>query len=158
MSSAKSKSKLSQPDADDDPHDKDFSPPKRPTRRSVKPDIEDIPLDQFGNEIVEDPPEVYFYCLSDYDTDNYTLQQQPKHPKCKASFIITSDNDDLDPEDDLSLPKSKGKGKQTAKQSKSTQNTNEPSSGDESDGKTALRAVEEEEARGGTKKGPSSST
>ena len=60
--------------------------------------------------------------------------------------IITSDDDNSDPEDDLGLPKSKGKGKQTAKQSKSTQNTNEPSSGDESDGKTALRAVKEEEA------------
>jgi hypothetical protein len=57
-SSAKSKSKPSQPDTGDDPYDKDFVPPKRPTRRSVEPEIEEILLDQFGYEIVDNLPEV----------------------------------------------------------------------------------------------------
>jgi hypothetical protein len=57
-SSAKSKSKPSWPDTGDDPHNKDFVPPKCPTQRSVEPEIEEIPLDQFGNEIVDDLPEV----------------------------------------------------------------------------------------------------
>lgn len=46
------------PSVDDDATDKTFVPPKHPTRRSVEPEIEEIPLDQYGNEIVEDLPEV----------------------------------------------------------------------------------------------------
>ena len=59
-SSAKSKSKpsSSQPDTGDDPHNKDFVPPKHPTWRSVELEIEEIPFDQFGNEIVDNLPEV----------------------------------------------------------------------------------------------------
>ena len=60
LSSAKPISKPSLPDIgdDSDPYDKDFAPPKCPTRRSVEPEIQEILLDQFGNEIVEDLPEV----------------------------------------------------------------------------------------------------
>jgi hypothetical protein len=43
--------------AEDDPKDKDFAPPKNPRPRSKSP-IEDIPLDKYGNEIVEDLPPV----------------------------------------------------------------------------------------------------
>jgi hypothetical protein len=43
--------------AEDDPKDKDFAPPKNPRPRSESP-IEDIPLDKYGNEIVEDLPPV----------------------------------------------------------------------------------------------------
>jgi hypothetical protein len=60
LSSAKSKSKpsSSQPDMGYDPCDKDFVPPKHPTQWPVEPEIEEFPLDQFGNEIVDDLPEL----------------------------------------------------------------------------------------------------
>ena len=41
-----------------DPCDKDFVPPNHPTQWPVEPEIEEFPLDQFGNEIVDDLPEL----------------------------------------------------------------------------------------------------
>jgi len=46
----------------DDPKDKDFAPPKNPRPRSESP-IEDIPLDKYGNEIVEDLPPVRHFAV-----------------------------------------------------------------------------------------------
>lgn len=45
------------PETEDDPKDRDFVPPKRSRQRSEDP-IEEIPLDQYGNEIVDNLPEV----------------------------------------------------------------------------------------------------
>ena len=43
--------------AEDNPKDRDFAPPKNPHPCFESP-IEDIPLDKYGNEIVEDLPPV----------------------------------------------------------------------------------------------------
>jgi hypothetical protein len=48
--------------AEDDPKDKNFAPPKNPRPRSESP-IEDIPLDKYGNEIVEDLPPVRYFAM-----------------------------------------------------------------------------------------------
>ena len=50
------------PATGDDPKDKDFAPPKNPHPRSESP-IEDIPLDKYGNEIVEDLPPVRHFAI-----------------------------------------------------------------------------------------------
>jgi hypothetical protein len=55
--SSSSKSTAIGPGTEDDPKDRDFVPPKRPRQRSEDP-IEEIPLDQYGNEIVDNLPEV----------------------------------------------------------------------------------------------------
>src|SRR5882724_11754720 len=52
----------------------------------------------------------------------------------------------------------KQKSKPKAKQSKPSGEGGAPSSGEESDGLTALKAVEEEERRGGAKRGPPSAS
>lgn len=60
--------------------------------------------------------------------------------------MLISDDDNLDMEnEDLELHMI-SKAKQTSKPAKPTQNTEVPSSGEEFDGRTALRAVEEAEA------------
>lgn len=56
-SSSKSTVTAIGPETEDDPKDRDFVPPKRSRQRSEDP-IEEIPLDQYGNEIVDNLPEV----------------------------------------------------------------------------------------------------
>jgi hypothetical protein len=48
--------------AKDDPKDKDFAPPKNP-RPCSESSIEDIPLNKYGNEIVEDLPPVRYFAV-----------------------------------------------------------------------------------------------
>ena len=54
--STKSKLRPLQPTADNNPWDKDFALTKCTIWCSVEPEIEEIPLNQFGNEIVDDLP------------------------------------------------------------------------------------------------------
>ena len=56
-SSSKSTVMAIGPETEDDPKDRDFVPPKRSRQCSEDP-IEEIPLDQYGNEIVDNLPEV----------------------------------------------------------------------------------------------------
>jgi len=65
LSSKPTKPKLAattSPATGDDPKDKDFTLPKNPRLRSESP-IEDIPLDKYGNEIVEDLPPVKHFAI-----------------------------------------------------------------------------------------------
>lgn len=57
MSSSKANPAAAQPGTDDDPKDRDFAPPKRSRQHSEDP-IKEILLDKYGNEIVDDLPEV----------------------------------------------------------------------------------------------------
>ncbi|KAH9024612.1 hypothetical protein EDB85DRAFT_1894233 [Lactarius pseudohatsudake] len=130
--------------AEDDPKDKDFIPPRYPRPRSESP-IENIPLDKYGNEIVEDlPPTIEYY---------------QREPKRKAIIVSSGDNSESD---NAATDKSEVRHKLKPKAKRNKTNKEgvvavrvAPSSGDESDGLTALKAVEDVESGGG-KRGPPS--
>lgn len=88
--------------------------------------------------------------LSSYH-DLADLVQPSRAPKGKAIVIVSTD------EDEIAITNHQ-KTKSKLKQTKSGTTDTVPSSGEESDGLITLNAVEEEESKGGVKRGPSSNS
>ena len=88
--------------------------------------------------------------LSSYH-DLADLVQPSRAPKCKATVIVSTGENKI-------AIKNHQKTKLKPKQTKSGTTDTIPSSGEESDGLLALKAVEEEESKGGVKRGPSSNS
>ena len=108
LSSKPTKPKLAataSPATGDDPKDKDFALPKNPHPHSESP-IEDIPLDKYGNEIVEDLPPVRHFAIV-VEPGWQTVAYHQRQPKRKA-IIVSSDDEDAGSDnatrDKVSLP------------------------------------------------------